>query len=134
MDAACSEYGAGYLGNQTEHCKLSDVKRNGEKYCYKCTSCEEGWELSSSTGLCSEIKCNYVTSQISNCISYQSIIKSGENFCYKCGTCADGYKLNSSGTSCTAKSCSGATSMSALANCANVVVERAGTGFCYKCQ
>lgn len=134
-ESACSEYGAGYYGTQTEHCKTSDVKRNGELHCYKCTACEDGWELSSSTGLCSEVKCSYTTAQISNCIKYQSITRSGTNFCYRCETCADGYTKNSTGTACSAKTCtSGYSSSVSNFNCSSVAVYKAGTGFCYKCQ
>ena len=133
-DKACSEYGSGYFGEPTAHCKASDVKRNGEKHCYKCTACEDGWDLSN--GVCSETKCSYTKSQVSHCSSYNTIYKSGDGMCYRCSACEDGYTLNGTGTACTAKTCTNgyAAGSTNLSRCTSASSYKGGENYCHLCN
>ena len=136
VEQACSEYGAGYSGSSVVHCKTSDIKRNGEKHCYKCTACEDGWVLGTdftcSAKPCSDYGAGYGSSQVANCVAHETK-KSGDNFCYKCSSCGEGWKLDGSGK-CVAKGCSTGYTSTLTANCKTPATEKNGNGYCYKCS
>ena len=130
----CSDYGATYSSSQTPNCVAHETKKSGDNFCYRCSTCGEGWKLNTSTYKCEAKGCStgFSSTAIQHCKS-STTEKNGNNFCYKCAECDgdDGWKL--SGTSCIAKGCTASTSQ--IAHCTSYSeVSKSGGGYCYKCK
>lgn len=134
VDKGCNDYGDGYLKTLTEHCSSFSLGNVGETYCYKCSACEDGWELSDEDYTCKEKTCSNKSSYIEYCTS-GSITRTGTSLCYECTSCANGYSLNSDGN-CVASTCGSGkqSTMNGLQNCSEVSLSKNGTSFCYGCS
>ncbi|MBQ8465950.1 MAG: hypothetical protein IJ545_08085 [Alphaproteobacteria bacterium] len=116
-----------------QHCNGVKSCKTGDSYKYKCTACETGYELDTSTGVCKEKSCgrDYKTSITPNCTEVDTD-KAGDNLCYKCKKCKEGWTLTSEFT-CSENSCGTTTTM--IEHC--VVYEsvtKTGANICYKCK